>query len=119
MAQDCGDSQASVVLSFAVVLLLGSLPFRGQQTFRLIRGTVRDQCKKPVPGAIVQVEDENNQSIISYIVGQDGQYVFKHLQDDEDHWIWAIFGGRQSKKTLISKFDSHSERTIDLSVKLP
>jgi len=80
---------------------------------------VTDRHREPLAGAIVQVHSETTLSVISYITGRNGEYVFKHLSPDDDYDVFATYRGYRSKARRLSKFDSKPDREFRLVVRLP
>jgi len=92
--------------------------FAIQQEDRTISGTVTDRHREPLAGAVVMVHNDNTLSVVSYITGRDGQYVFKHLSPEEDYRIFATYRGVQSKSRHFGKFDSRADRQFHLVIRL-
>ncbi len=67
-------------------------------------------------GAIVQVQNEQTNSVVSYIADANGFYSFKRLSSDADYMIWATFRGRRSKDHELSHFDSKNHVVVDLVI---
>jgi hypothetical protein len=97
--------------------LLFATPVLGQPTFRNLTGTVQDRDHEPLRGAVVEIENENTKSVISYITDRSGRYIFKRLQGDADYHVWFTFRGQRSKVRELSQFDDHRNATINLAVK--
>ena len=105
------------VLAYAV--LLCTLPVAAQQAGRTLTGTVTDRHREPLAGAIVQVHSETTLSVVSYITGRDGEYIFKHLSPDDDYNVFATYRGYRSKPRRLSKFDSKLDKDFHLVIRLP
>ena len=112
-ATGCG---ARRVLVYAILL---GVPVAAQQPGRTLTGRVTDRHREPLAGAIVQVHSETTLSVISYITGRNGEYVFKHLSPDDDYNVFATYRGYRSKARRLSKFDSRSDRDFHLVIRLP
>lgn len=106
------------VAIFGVTLLTGSATL-AQRVERVVSGTVTDRHNEPLAGAIVQVHSENVLTVISYITDRNGQYVFKHLNADDDYDLFATYRGYRSKARRLSKFDSHMSKQFHLVIKMP
>ena len=100
-------------------MLLGSAHVLAQQSERTLTGTVTDRHREPLAGAIVQVHSETTLSVVSYITGRNGEYVFKHLLADDDYNVFATYRGYRSKARRLSKFDAKPERNFHLVIRLP
>lgn len=110
--------RAAGVLLAGAVLLLSTMELRAQTHYRDLEGTVRDRHHEPLKGAVVQVEDENTHSVLSYITDQSGRYSFKRLESGTDYRVWSTYRGRHSKTRTLSLFDTHAAKRLDLTVKL-
>ena len=104
------------VLAAGSVML--SVPAGGQKQsgLRTITGTVTDG-HEPLSGAVVQLQNPGNNSIVSYITDASGSYHFQRLDGQTDFNVWAMFRGHRSGVHAISKFDSHMDKVINLTVK--
>jgi hypothetical protein len=80
------------------------------------RGTVTDQHRVPLKGAVVEVQNVETNMVISYITGGDGRYRFKRLDGNTDYRIWAKVHGRRSKAKNLSHFDPSKATTINLTI---
>jgi hypothetical protein len=99
-------------------VLLGGARVVAQQGDRTLTGTVTDRHREPLAGAIVQVHSETTLTVISYITGRNGEYVFKHLSPDDDYNVFATYRGYRSKARRLSKFDSRTTREFHLVIRL-
>lgn len=81
-------------------------------------GTVTDRHREPLNGAVVMVHDENTLSVVSYITGRDGQYVFKHLSTEDNYEVFATYRGVRSRPRKLGKFDSRTDRQFRLVITL-
>jgi hypothetical protein len=106
---------AAALCSLALFVPPISAQNMGPQHPRELTGTVTDG-HEPVRGAVVQLEAENTHAIVSYITGDDGRYQFHRLNGDEDYRVWVVFRKRHSKPHELSKFDSHADKVIDLTI---
>jgi hypothetical protein len=105
----------------AVIVAIGLLPcaprLSGQPTLRNLNGTVQDRHHEPLSGAVVEIENENTKSVISYITDRSGRYSFKRIQGEVDYRVWFTYQGRRSKVRELSQFDDHPNAIINLMVK--
>ena len=81
---------------------------------RNLAGTVYDQEKRAVPGAVVYLKNMRNLAVVTYITGDDGSYRFNNLSPEIDYEVRAEHEGRKSQTKSLSSFDSHKEPRIDL-----
>jgi hypothetical protein len=104
-----------------VLVTVGSLLFatrlHGQPTFRNLTGTVQDRHHEPLKGAIVEIENEDTKSVLSYITDRSGRYSFKRLEGEADYRVWFTYRGQRSKVKEWSQFDVHHNATINLVIK--
>jgi hypothetical protein len=109
---------ATAILS--VTALVCSAPAMAQHpksTLRSLTGTVTDTSREPLRGAVVQLQNPDNNSVESYLTDTDGHYNFKRLSGDSDYNVWVVFRGHRTPSRSISKFDSHLAKVIDFTVK--
>jgi hypothetical protein len=104
-------------MTIAASMFLCSPSIFGQPTLRNLTGTVKDRNHEPLRGAIVQVENEETKNVISYITDRSGQYSFKRLEGETDYRVWSAYRGRRSKSKSLSKFDTHQNATINLTIR--
>jgi len=83
---------------------------------RRLTGMVVDSDGRPVPNAIVYLENRRNLAIYTYIAGEDGSYQFNNLSPDVDYDIHAEDAGRKSETKTLSSFDSHKQARINLKL---
>ncbi len=110
--------RAARALLAGAALLLSSSELLAQRHYRDLEGTVRDRHQEPLKGAVVQVENQNTHSVLSYLTDQSGRYSFMRLQSDTDYSVCATYRGRRSKTKTLSLFDMRPAKKIDLVVKL-
>jgi hypothetical protein len=110
-------SRLLVAVSVVMVFLLYPALMFGQPTLRNLTGTVHDRHHEPLKGAVVEIENENTKSVISYITDRSGRYSFKRIDGEVDYRVWFTYRGQRSKIRELSQFDSHQNATIDLVVK--
>ena len=81
---------------------------------RNLTGTVFDQERHAVPGAVVYLKNMRNLAVITYITGEDGFYRFNNLSPEVDYEVRAEHEGVRSPTKSLSSFDAHKEPRIDL-----
>jgi hypothetical protein len=106
-----------VAVSVAMVYLLYPAPMSGRPTLRNLTGTVHDRHHEPLKGAVVEIENENTKSVLSYITDRNGRYSFKRIDGEVDYRVWFTYRGQRSKVRELSQFDSHQNAAIDLVIK--
>jgi hypothetical protein len=112
-------SLARIVLALSVSgWLLFAAPGHAQNTFRTLSGTVSDQHHEPLAGAVVEVQNAGDNTVISYITDKNGHYEFRRLNSGADYNFWATFRGHKSKSEYLSKFNSKPAPVVNLEVKL-
>ena len=89
----------------------------GAQGLRNLSGRVTDG-HEPLQGAVVQLQDPTSNSIVTYLSDPDGSYHFKRLNGSTDFNVWANYHGHRSAVHAISKFDSHMDKVINLTIKM-
>ena len=109
------SSRGHRVLIIALFACMGVVD--AQQT-RAIRGTVTDENGKALPGAVVLLEDQTTLRIRSYVTERDGAYHFAELPPDLTYHLRARYAGIYSKSRISSKFDSHKEDTVNMTIHL-
>ena len=88
------------------------------ETFRTVRGTVRDQNGKVLAGAVVELEDRTTLQIRSCLTKPDGTYYFGILFPDLSYHLRANFAGASSHTKVLSRFSSNEAKTIDFVINL-
>jgi len=83
---------------------------------RTIEGLVLDRAGKPVPGAVVLIEDLKSLQVRSYLVQQDGKYHFHGMSSDANYELRAQFKGEVSGPKTVTVFKSG--QTIVVNLKL-
>ena len=104
----------------AVITITLTLPLAGaaqQHTLRTLTGTVTDQSHEPIRGAVVELQNPANNSVVTYLTDAQGHYIFKRLDSETDYVVWVVFRNRHSPNHSISKFDSHMDKVIDFEIK--
>jgi hypothetical protein len=87
-----------------------------QKSVRSLSGTVTDG-HEPIRKAVVQMRNQDNNELTTYITDNDGHYNFKRLNGDADYQVWVEFRGHRSPTRTISKFDSHMQKVINFTVR--
>jgi protocatechuate 3,4-dioxygenase beta subunit len=109
-----------VLLLLAVVSAgFASRRTRNPEALRMLSGTVTDQYAQPIADAAVQIENEKTLLVRSYITDAQGQFHFAELSPDADYNLQAVFDGIRGRKKTLSQFDSRSNPTVKLEVRLP
>lgn len=90
------------------------------QLFNLrgLNGVVTDKRGNTLPGAAVQLENENTLVVMSYITGKDGHYHFNQLHDDVDYTVKAKYRNYWSEQKTLSRFDSSKTPEINLIIQI-
>jgi hypothetical protein len=83
---------------------------------RTVEGLVLDRVGKPVPGAVVLIEDLKSLQVRSYLVQQDGKYHFHGLSSDANYELRAQFKDEVSGPKTVTVFKSG--QTIEMNLKL-
>lgn len=104
-------------ITLCVALLCVHLPLRAQPGLRTVTGTVTDTHHEPLAGAVVQLQDDNTGSVISYLTNRTGRFIFKRLSTDDNYHVSATFRDRHSRSKFISKFDSKPSRNLSLVIR--
>jgi hypothetical protein len=92
--------------------------FVGNIAVRVVQGMVQDTDSKPIPNAVVYLQDQKTMSVRTFITEADGNYRFGQLSSDVDYQLWAEFKGHKSKTRSISSFDSKKQFQFDLKIDL-
>lgn len=104
------------LLGCLILLLPPGNAFASQPLARDVFGIVTDRCRKPVKGAVVQLEDMNLLGVRSYITQADGKFHFPNLSLDDDYRLRAAFHGSEGPSKIVSHFDSPDAKAIHLRV---
>ncbi len=86
------------------------------QAARVVQGKVVDKEGAGLKGATVYLKDDHTLSVKSYIASEDGSYRFGQLAQNTDYELWAEAGGKKSKTSNLSSFDTRSTFNITLKV---
>ena len=108
------------VVGFFLILLaaMPAVSFAQAIAVRVVQGAVQDTDSKPIPNAVVYLQDQKTQSVRTFITGPDGSYRFGQLSSDVDYQLWAEIKGHKSKTRSISSFDSKKQFQFDLKIDL-
>ena len=108
------------LMGLAVVagLLLGAGQALGQTQFRSLSGTVVDQHREPLKGAVVEVENLGDMQVQSFLTDAAGHYSFKRLDGGADYSYWAQYRGHKSRSRTLSKFSAKMAPVVTLVIKL-
>jgi len=107
-----------VIMTIATGLWLCASPIFAQPSLRNLTGIVTDPQHEPLKNAVVEVHNDDNDSVISYITDRSGRYSFKRLDGKTDYRVWATRNGQQSRRKKISQFDSSQTKTINLIIRI-
>jgi ABC-type transporter lipoprotein component MlaA len=111
------NTKQIAAISITIGFLLYAIPLIGQPTLRNLTGTVQDRQHEPLTGAVVEIENENTKSVISYITDRSGRYSFKRLEREVDYRVWFTYRGQRSKVRELSQFDDRQNAKIDLVIR--
>jgi protocatechuate 3,4-dioxygenase beta subunit len=106
-----------VVSQAAILIGLTFVPLGAQSPMRMVHGVVLDRQSHPVDHAAVQIENGLTLQIRSYVTQSDGEYHFAGLSPDYDYKITAEYDGVRSASRTLSKFDSHTNSGINLTIR--
>lgn len=106
----------ALLVALVVMMTRGTLG--AQEQARTVHGVVTDGRKQPLEHAAVQIENNWTLVIRSYITQADGKYHFAGLNPDVNYTLTAEYDGIRSASRTLSKFDSHRNRKIDLTIHL-
>lgn len=104
-----------IVRIFALLLLLW-FPSPSEPAWRSVAGIVTDASGNALPASVVQLEDEENQTVRSYITAADGRYHFAEVSYDIDYTLKAHYRKYWSRARTLSKFSSSAKPVIDLVI---
>ncbi len=86
---------------------------------RSLTGTVTDHQHEPLKGAVVQVQNESTNAVVSFITDANGTFFFRRLGGDEtDFLVWATYRGHRSKSKELSHFESNRHPDVKIVVEL-
>jgi hypothetical protein len=113
----CRAIKQVVTAALAIGLWFCTPAAFGQHTLRNLTGTVTDGYHEPLQNAVVEIHNDDNDSVVSYITGRSGRYSFKRLDGETDYRVWATHNGRQSRTKTMSRFDDSPAKIINLVVR--
>jgi len=93
-------------------------PMQAQSSLRDVHGVVTDQHHEPLRGAVVYLENESTEAIVTFLTDRGGEYDFKRVSADSNFFLWATYRGVQTKKKLLSRFDSKTDKVVRLTIHL-
>ena len=104
-----------------LALVLTVEPVRAQKDsadsqLRTVLGTVLDKNEKPLPSAVVYLENVRTLTVKTYISGANGEYHFSGLDPNVDYEIHAETSEQTSGNHTVSTFDSRKEIVVPLKV---
>ena len=105
--------------SFVAAIFTGSHSLAQENATRTLTGTVQDHHHEPLKGAIVQVQVEDTENVVSYITDANGQFSFKRLSWNVDYKVWVTYRGQKSHSQEMSHFDSKPAKVIHFVIELP
>lgn len=117
----CRPIRTAPAVAGLALSLLFALPCAGRmegQGTRSINGMVTDQHHEPLGGAIVYVENDATQAVLTFLTDRAGHFEFKHLSPDSDYHVWAAYREQRSRRRFLSHFDSKTSRTLRFEVRL-
>ncbi len=85
-------------------------------TVRTLHGQITASGHEPIRGAIVQLRNDRSETLVTYITGNNGLYIFQRLDGNTDYEVWVMFRGHRTRTHSISKFDSHMDKIINFRV---
>jgi hypothetical protein len=85
-------------------------------TSRTLTGTVLDKSDKPVPNAIVYLENKKTLAVKTYIAKDDGTFRFPELSPNVDYEIHAEKDGNKSSTKTLSQFDDRDKPMLNLRI---
>ncbi len=103
-------------LLLAIFVLAPGSRAQDVPSFREVSGKVVDAHHQPVKGAVVKIENEASEAIMSYVTDADGYFHFKHVSANDDFKVWASLNGMSTKKHELSKFNSKEAPFLTLEL---
>lgn len=115
----CKTGRRRATIALAALVTLCAMPAStAQDVYRQLTGVVTDRGNEPLKGAIVEVQNENTKSIVSYITDREGRFDFKRLREDTDYVIWATYRGTRSKSRELSHFNGKDHPEFKFVIRL-
>jgi hypothetical protein len=81
-----------------------------------VAGVVKDASGNALPASVVQLENELDLSVRSYITGANGRYHFRRLRYDIDYTLKARYRKYWSKAKTLSNLSGAGHTEIDLII---
>jgi hypothetical protein len=110
-------NQAIFICTLTAIVIWLSQSMPAQTASRVVFGIVTDQHREPLRGAIVQIDDQENKVVFSYVTDLSGGFMFRRLNSSDDYRIWATRKSHRSKVVHLSPFDKHQSRPLNLIVR--
>jgi hypothetical protein len=111
--------RALAAVSLFAVLAAPSLSAQvPEHITRSLSGTITDNHHEPLKGAVVEIQNDDDKSVISFLSDAAGHYEFKRINSSGDFTFWATYRGHRSKTHAISKFNSRLTETVNLEINL-
>lgn len=115
----CKPGPRRATIALAALLALDAMPaLPVQDVYRELTGIVTDRGNEPLKGAVVEVQNENTKSVLSYITDREGRFDFKRLREDTDYVIWATYRGTRSKSRELSHFNGKDHPEFKFVIRL-
>ncbi len=86
--------------------------------YRSLSGKVTDQHHEPLRGAVVEIQNDDDKAVQSFLTDRAGHYSFQRLSANTDYTYWATYRGHRSKSHNLSKFNAKTADVTDLEIKL-
>ena len=104
------------LVRISALLLLLWFPSPSEPAWRSVAGVVKDAGGNALPASVVQLENEADLSVRSYITGVDGRYRFSEVSYDIDYTLKARYRKYWSKAKPASRITSGNCRGADILV---
>jgi hypothetical protein len=104
------------IVRLCALLLLLWFPSPSEPAWRSVGGVVKDASGNALPNSVVQLENELDLSVRSYITGADARYNFSEVSFDIDYTLKARYRKYWSKAKTLSQFSSAVHPEIDLTI---
>ncbi len=103
---------------FLLAAMFYSAPIYSQQVapLRTLTGTVTDTSHEPIRGAVVELQNPANNTVVTYLTDTNGRYIFKRLNSETDYRVWVVFRNRHTPTRSISKFDTRLAKVINFKI---
>jgi hypothetical protein len=108
---------AAVLLMFALASFAFGQKKEKTPAERSVAGIVTDAGGSAVAGSVVQLKNMKTLQVRSFIAKDKGDYYFHGLSTDVDYELKAESNGHSSASKTLSSFDSHTEATVNLTLK--